>query len=120
MKPEPGITIDVKVTNVPDGDTITVEFKRKFNVRVKDFLAGEKRTHEGKEHRKFAQQLLAESKMITVFIPTNNNEKLLDFLSFERVVGDIWLEDGRRFDDVMHENKMGRKLLPGEKPHTGT
>lgn len=90
---EPGYCTEGKVTRVIDGDTLEVTITRKFNVRVRDLWCAENSTEEGKLITKSAHALFAAHDDVLVFIPTNDAEKLMDFNSFNRIVGDIYIKD---------------------------
>ena len=117
--PEPGITTIAKVVKVVDVDTIAFEIKRTFHIRIKDLLGAEKNTEKGKLEKAFLENLLKDNQELIVFIPTNDPHKLMDINSFNRLLGDVWLKDGRNLLDVLVENGMGRRLRKGEKPHAG-
>lgn len=90
---EPGLLIPVNYSRTIDGDTIEVEIRRKFNVRLRDIDCPEKDTKEGIEASEYVETLMGFADNILVFIPTNCPDKLMDFNSFERVVGDIYIKD---------------------------
>lgn len=90
IEPEPGLTTKAYVTRVVDGDTIEVEIRRRFKVRFKDYNADELNTLTGQEAKEILIKRLAEDSIVTLFIPTYDNEKLMDINSFERIVADVW------------------------------
>lgn len=90
VPPEPSYVTKAKCTNVHDADTITVEVKRTFNIRLGNASKAELDTEEGKALQKRLEELLL-GKDVVVQIPFGDNEKLMDFNSFERVVGFVWL-----------------------------
>lgn len=92
-KLEPGLLIPVNYSRVIDGDTVEVEIRRKFNVRLRDIDCPEKETEEGIEALDYVDTLMNFADDILVFIPTNSPDKLMDFNSFERIVGDIYIKD---------------------------
>jgi len=91
--PEPGWTTEVDYIRPVDADTIEVEIRRRFNVRLKDIDAPERWTLLGKEAIEFVDQELCNAERIIVRIPTNNPIKLMDMNSFERVVGEIFVDN---------------------------
>lgn len=115
--PEPGFTTVAKVVDVHDGDTIKVEVTRTFSVRIRDLLVAELNTEKGKQAAEFLRNRLMNSEIL-LFIPSNDPHKLMDINSFSRLIGDIW-KDKIDIVDVMEENKMGRRIKKGEKPHEG-
>lgn len=92
-KLEPGLLIPVDYLRTVDGDTIEVEIRRKFKVRLRDINVIEKDKPKGKEATNFVATLLHYAKKILVFIPTNDPYKLMDVNSFERIVGDIYIDE---------------------------
>ena len=92
-KIEPGLMLPVLYTRSVDGDTIEVEIRRKFHVRLRDIDVAEKKTEKGEEATEFVDMVLSFAKDVMVFIPTNSPEKLMDITSFERVVGDIYVNE---------------------------
>lgn len=117
--PEPGITTKAKVIKVVDVDTIGFEITRTFNIRINGLLGAEKNTDKGKAAKAFLEALLKDNPELTVFIATHDPHKLMDINSFNRLLGDVWLPNGRDIVDVIEENNMGRRLKKGEKPHEG-
>jgi len=91
MDLEPGLMIPVNYLRTVDGDTVEVEIKRKFKVRLRDIDIVEKKESRGQEATEFVQLVLGYSDNVLVFIPTNNPDKLMDITSFERIVGDIYV-----------------------------
>ena len=92
-KLEPGILMPVNYVRTIDGDTISFSITRTFNIRFRDIDVYELDTKLGKEAKDYVATLLRFAKDIKVFIPTNNPEKLMDFNSFERIVGDIYIDN---------------------------
>lgn len=105
---EPGLTILVDVVSVHDGDTIKVRVSREFDIRVRGIDTPELKTVEGKEVQKIVENLITTADKIIVFIPSNDPLKLMDFNSFGRVVGDVYL-DGKSLADIVRENKLQKK-----------
>ena len=106
---EPGLMLPVEFVRAVDGDTIEVEIKRTFHVRLRDIDVIEKREPKGREATEFATFKLVYGKDILVFIPTNNPEKLMDITSFERVLGDIYI-DGVKLQDLLREHGYEKVL----------
>lgn len=103
---EPGLTIPVRYVRAVDGDTIEVEIRREFKVRLRDINVAERNTDEGVEATEFVDDKLLAGKDILVFIPTNNPDKLMDITSFERLVGDIYI-DGDKLQDLLRQAGYG-------------
>jgi endonuclease YncB( thermonuclease family) len=74
----------------------------------------------GKEAKKFAENLLKPNQAITLHIPHQQKfeENLLNSVTFDRIVGIIWIED-KNYGDVIVEAGHGRYIAKGEKPHEG-
>ena len=113
-QPRPGFCSPVKVTRVIDADTIEVELTRRFNVRLvhenyegKYFNAPEKNTTEGIDAANFVDEVIEEhDDNAVLFIPTGEDQKLMDFNSFSRILGEIWV-DGERLTDLLIEYGYG-------------
>lgn len=101
-KLEPGLLIPVNYVRAVDGDTIEVEIRRRFNVRLRDIDVAETNTVQGTKATEFVDTILEFANDILVFIPTNHPEKLMDFNSFERIVGDIWVKD-KKLQDLLKD-----------------
>jgi len=104
---EPGLTIPVEYLRAVDGDTIEVEVRRKFKIRLRDIDVAEKNTDEGVEATEFVDGQMLAGDDILVFIPTNNPDKLMDFTSFERIVGDIYI-DGKLLQQLLEDEGYGQ------------
>lgn len=106
--PEPGLTVVAEVVSVHDGDTIKVRITREFDVRVRDIDTPELKSVEGKEVQKIVENLVRTAKKVIVFIPSNDPTKLMDFNSFNRVVGDVYL-DGESLAETVRVRKLQKK-----------
>lgn len=104
---EPGLTIPVEYVRAVDGDTIEVEIRRKFKMRLRDINVAEKDTDEGVEATEYVDGVLCDGDTILVFIPTNSPDKLMDITSFERIVGDIYV-DNQKLQDLLEAEGYGR------------
>ena len=99
-----GITTEVEIVRWRDADTPIVRFSREFPVRLVDsdkkgqFNAPEKNTPEGKEAKEYVESL--EGEKFLLFIPSKNPVKLTDVLSFDRVLGELWI-DGLKLTDKL-------------------
>jgi endonuclease YncB( thermonuclease family) len=100
--PEPGLIIPVGFLRAVDGDTIEVEVRRKFKVRLRDIDVVEKHESKGQEATDFVSHVLGFADSIMVFIPTNDPDKLMDITSFERLVGDIYVK-GKKLQDLLRK-----------------
>ena len=83
--------IPVHFVRAVDGDTIEVEIRRTFHVRLRDIDIVEKRDPGGAEATDYVNDIMSVSDDILVFIPTNNPDRLMDITSFARIVGDIYI-----------------------------
>lgn len=107
---KPGVATEVEIVRWRDADTPIVRFSREFPVRLVDsdkggqFNSPEKNTPEGKEAIKFVEDLTYNK--CVLFIPNKNPVKLTDVLSFDRVLGEIFL-DNRKLTTVLIENGFG-------------
>ena len=99
---EPGLTLPVEYVRAVDGDTIEVEIRRTFKLRLRDINAPEKNTDEGVEATEFVDGVLCDGDSILVFIPTNSPDKLMDITSFERIIGDIYVDE-ELLQDLLRE-----------------
>jgi endonuclease YncB( thermonuclease family) len=111
--PEPGVTVKAMVVKVKDGDTIRVAVTREFDVRLihpndqkLEFNSAELNTEDGKAAKQFLQGLLGFD--VTVFVPTHGNNNLIDWNSFNRVLGQVWTEQGKCVTDTMLECGFGK------------
>jgi endonuclease YncB( thermonuclease family) len=108
--PPLGFTTEVNFVRVIDGDTIEVEFKRRFTVRLthpnKDklfFNSPERKTPAGQEALDVAFRLFSSAKQVILHIPANKSIDLMDIDSLKRLVGRLWV-DGVSFTQYMLDN----------------
>ena len=117
-EPPKGITTDVKVVRVIDGDTVDVAITRTVRVRLLDCWAPETRTKDpeekvrGYESKKYLNNLLKQvfyndvaarkRKKITLFIPADEQGELKENFSFSRVLGRLFV-DGEDVSERMVE-----------------
>ena len=119
-KPQPpplGWTTLAKVERVIDGDTLEITITRKVRIRVLDCWAPE--THKtgrpgekdfGLKVKAFVQELIDKHGTdVRVHIPTDVNQALADVLTMGRVLGDIWLADGRSLAAILRKRGMATK-----------
>jgi len=92
VTPEPSICFRATATRIIDGDTIECEIRRTIHVRLRNIDCPERNTPDGQKAKQFVEETL-DGKEVIVYIPTDKHgNALMDFTSFERVVGDIWFE----------------------------
>jgi endonuclease YncB( thermonuclease family) len=106
MQPEAGWASKVKVERVIDGDTILVSVTRIFPIRVRNLRCAEKNEVGGLEAKNAASNLLNNAKEILVFIPAGNDLLLTDVNTFNRIIGDLYV-DGVSFQEWMINNGYG-------------
>jgi endonuclease YncB( thermonuclease family) len=95
--PPKGMTIDGTVVRVIDGDTIVVESRVEYHVRLLDCWAPESRTRDLEEKRrglaaKARMQQLAVDKPVRVFLPAADD--LTDMMTMGRLLGRVWILSG--------------------------
>lgn len=109
--PQPGWTTPVQVSRVIDGDTIEVVVQRKIHVRLLDCWAPETRTRDLAEKArgldaKVALETIIEKHdggSLTLFIPSGQGQDLSEVFTFGRVLGRLWLPNGREVSRLMVE-----------------
>lgn len=105
---EPGLILPVTFVRAVDGDTIEVEIRRTFKIRLRDINVAEKNTVKGAEAKAFVIGLMSDDEDVLAFIPTNNPDKLMDITSFERIVGDLYVS-GELLQDTLREEGYGNE-----------
>ena len=112
--PRTGYCTPVNIIRVIDGDTLEVEVSRRFAVRLtKDGLDGsyfdvsEKDTPKGEQATEFVSTVIMDGREFLLFIPTGMNDKLMDINSFNRILGEIWV-DGTPLTDKLLEAGYGK------------
>lgn len=95
--PPKGMTIDGTVVRVIDGDTIVVESRVEYHVRLLDCWAPESRTKDAAEKQrglaaKTRMQQLAGDKPVRVFLPAADD--LTDMMTMGRLLGRVWILNG--------------------------
>lgn len=119
-QPPFGLTFKAKVENdAYDGDTVEVVITHKLKIRItndeRNFDTPEKgwRAKDDAEREwaeracKFANNLIR-GKELVVHIPTDGSIKLGDVLSFERVVGFVFV-DGKDLAVIMDDNGFSKR-----------
>lgn len=93
-----GLSTEAKVLRVIDGDTIEVEVTRRFPIRIAHkndqglyYDAPNKATPAGKRTITEMEKYVGQD--ILLFVPTHG-QGLIDFTSFNRVIGQLWKLDG--------------------------
>lgn len=99
-QPANGYATDCKITRVIDGDTVVVEIKQSFHVRLLQCWAPESRTKDLEEKAKGLaakenlQSLVDQEDQATLFVPLSGD--LTEAMTLGRVLGYLW----RKGDDV--------------------
>ena len=101
---ETGLSTEVVFVRAIDGDTIELEIKRRFKVRLRDIDCPERNTDEGQEAKAEVEDLLSNAEKIIVFLPSNDPIQLMDMNSFNRLVGDLFADETNVAD---HLKKKG-------------
>lgn len=103
--PEPGLTIEGFIPRVRDGDTPIFAFSLQFEVPVrmsKCWVPDEKPIVSARAKRALEEYALG--KKAVLHIPASTN--LRDIISFERVVGELWLKNDTK---SLSEYQVGLK-----------
>lgn len=99
-RPVTGYVTDCRVVRVIDGDTIVVEIKQSFHVRLLQCWAPEARTKDlvekakGLASKEHLQSLIEQEDQATLFVPLSTD--LTAATSVGRVLGHVW----RKSDEV--------------------
>lgn len=110
---EPSIVLPAECIRVIDGDTIVVRSSILYHVRLIDCWAPESRTKNTAEK---AKGLLSKARMaelaqkgnkLTVAIPIGDD--LSDSITLGRILGRVWLEDGRELSEIMVTEGLATK-----------
>lgn len=100
--PAPAVTLPCKVVSVTDGDTLVVEVRMRFPVRLLDCWAPESHETERAGEKalglksKAALEALAADKdgMLSVPLPASPEQSLASILTFGRVLGRVHVDAG--------------------------
>lgn len=83
-----------------DGDTYEFEVVRRFKVRLLGIDTPEMNTEEGKNYKKIAREILEKAQEVVIFIPSGTNLELVDINSFNRLLGEVYV-DGKSMKDLL-------------------
>lgn len=92
VAPHPAITLPCEVVAVTDGDTVTVEGTWRTKVRLLNVWAPERSSPGGKEATDHISKLV-HSRKATLRIPLDRARSIGDVMTFERVLGEIWMDE---------------------------
>lgn len=114
--PQPGWTTPAKVGRVIDGDTVEVSVTRKIRVRLLDCWAPESRTRDlaekarGLESKRRLGELIDRAAgEVILQVPTGQDQELAEVFTFGRVLGRLWLPDGREVSATMVAEGLATK-----------
>lgn len=88
---ETKITEHAVITNIHDGDTVSIQFTKEYPIRLLNCWAPEitgKEKVEGLKAKEYLQSILKPGDKVIVQIPTT--EKFQDSISLGRILGRIW------------------------------
>jgi endonuclease YncB( thermonuclease family) len=115
--PEIGWCVPVRIVRVIDGDTLEVELTKRWRVRVLDCWCPESRTRNAEEKVKGLAAKTALESMVrdnerkgTLFVP--GHDDLSDAMTLGRVLGRLWLADGRDVAYVQRSAGHATKVKP--------
>ncbi len=106
-KPDNGITTEVYLISVIDGDTLDVEIRKTIRVRLLECWAPETRTKDkeeksrGLKSKKFLETFIA-GKELTLFVP--ETKKFSDMFTFGRVLGHVWAGEKNISQEMVESN----------------
>ena len=112
--PANSLTLDARCIRVIDGDTIEVESKVVYRVRILDCWAPESRTSDVVEKQrglrsKARMVQLVDGKPVRVSIPLTGD--LTDSATLGRVLGHVWLDD-KSLAEIMVAEGLATKTKP--------
>ncbi len=106
-KPDNGITTEVYLISVIDGDTIDVEIRKTIRIRLLDCWAPETRTKDkeekarGLKSKKYLETFIAD-KELTLFVP--ETKKFSDMFTFGRILGHVWADEKNISQEMVESN----------------
>lgn len=106
--PPLGWTTKAKIIRVIDGDTVEIEIRRTLKIRLVhsnaeglEFNAPESNTEAGQLAKSNLIEL-AEGKECVLFLHAKDPVKLLDMNTFDRVLGEVWVDDKLITQEMMN------------------
>ena len=90
MTPSPCINLPCLVTDVVDGDTLTVEVRLPMRVRLMDCWAPERNEPGGTDSTASLRSLAAGKRGILT-VPLEHVDRIDKAMTFGRVLGDVWV-----------------------------
>jgi endonuclease YncB( thermonuclease family) len=109
-EPRPGFASEAKVTRIIDADTIEVELKRTIKVRLLDCNVPDDDEIVSRNAGDYVFDLLRRhNNKVVVFIPAGRDPtRLGDIHSFERVLGELWI-DGCNLSDLLVQHGLAKR-----------
>lgn len=117
--PELGWVTDVKYIKNYDADSIDLEIRKKIRVRLLDCWAPEIKSKDqykkeiAKEGRDFVNSVLSSAKEIRLFIPTEQSGDFSHLMTFDRLLGYIWV-DGKNLNELIVKNEFASSKKDGK------
>lgn len=108
-RPAYGLCLPIVVDRVIDGDTIAVQFRKgglRWRIRLRGVncpeIKGQCKAH-GLAAKEYVQSVLdAKADTLAVHIePPDDPDELLSMATFNRLVGEIWLDNDTKLSDVL-------------------
>ena len=103
-RPPHGLCLPVVYKRSRDADTVEVSISGGaiiWAIRLKDINSPEARDPGGPEATEFTHQACSTANTLSVWIPAPRKINILKSLSFDRIVGDLWIENvAERWDDA--------------------
>ncbi len=103
-----GICFKPNSIRVIDGDTIEVSITRTIPIRISSpngyFDTPEMGTEAGTLAKAKLENILNKGEDVVVFVPSDSDAKLTDIFSFDRAVGEVYV-DGKDVTEEMLDNE---------------
>ena len=106
---ENGWITNVDYVRTIDGDTIVFSIIRTFNVRLRNIDVDELNTEKGQKAKDFVENIMEHANNIQIFVPSNSPEKLMDFISFERIVADVYI-NGKNLRETLIKKRLEKQI----------
>lgn len=119
-RPPTGIASDCQITKVIDGDTVEVEVRRTFRVRLLDCWAPETRTRDAAEKvaglasKDFLLSYLPVGSEAVVHVPAAEGGHIEKALTMGRVLGRVWPKDADPRDVSQRQRDAGHATMTKE------
>lgn len=105
-RPPYGVSCPCTLVEVTDGDTVKITLpasSRILRIRLLDCWAAERNTCEGQKAKAALQDILRGAENLSVFLPfpANAFDLLGDMLTFGRILGHLFVDDGESVSERM-------------------